>query len=490
MHNTSRRPEHHHSSRPGRRSFLFGALATAAAATAGGVASGVGAAPVAAAEPVSPDAVPTLTVVVASSAHPTVAAALAAVPDGGTLVVDRSESVAAPLVVDRPTTVVFGPSVVLTATADCTVFDVRSSDVRIVDATLVGTGAGRTGAGRGIVVTGTGATPVERVSVEDSHFSSFSHTALLATNVVGLEVVACTISDVGYAGVLLVSCSDSVVRGCTITDVRQPPGYVNAYGIAVTRDESRSLTESPRSVRVTVDGNTVRGVPRWEGIDTHAGESIVIRGNDVSGCAVGIAVVPCQNAATPQEYVYAPTDVVVTGNHVERGASTGTGSGIVIKGAGSTVASASERATAVVEGNVVVGMGGGDREAGILLYLTRDVVVRGNTLSGCVTRGLSLYHSNDATLVVGNTVEGLALGTGASIAAAFEVRSASNIATFVGNAYRVSSGSGPVSTPVPVRGVSVPGSGNVLDLVRNDWSATTLPVYGRASTITRFADGP
>jgi nitrous oxidase accessory protein NosD len=435
----------------------------------------------------APVTMPTLTVVVASSAWPTVAAALAAVPPGGTLLVDRSEAIASPLIVDRSMTVLFAPTVRLTATAHITMIDVRASDVRVVDAALVGAGSSRAASGKGVVATGTATAPLERLSIEDCTFTGLSHSAVVATSVVGLEVVGCRVDDVGYAGVVLVSCTDAVVRGCTVTEVRQPAGFVNSYGIAVTRDETKSLVDSPRSARVTIDGNTVRGVRLWEGIDTHAGQQIVIRDNTVSGCSVGIAVVPCQNDATPQEYVYAPVDVVVAGNHVERGDSPGTGSGIVVKGAGSTVGSEAERASAVVEDNVVVGMGGGDREAGVLLYLTRDVVVRGNLLSGCVGRGVCLYHSNDATMLVGNRVEGVVPAAGATVAAAVEVRSSANTATLVGNSY--APGPDSSGSAASVRGVAVPGSGNVLDLLRNDWTATVLPVWGRSSTITRFADG-
>jgi len=488
----SRRREELGSSTTGRRSFLAGALAlvvVGATVRGGGSPAELSASSVATAGlvPSAGSALPGSGPVVASSSHPTVAAALASTPAGGTLVVDRSESVAASLVIDRPTTVVFRSPATLTSTVDGTVFDVRSSDVRIVDADLRGTGALHAGAGRGIVVTGTAASPLERVSIEGARLSSFSRTAVLVTNVSRLDVVGCTIADVGYAGVLLVSCADSVVRGCTVSDVHQPAGFVNSYGIAVTRDEARSLRDSPRSVRVTVEDNTVRGVPRWEGIDTHAGESILIRRNHVTGCRVGIAIVPAGGSATPKEYVFAPRDVVVTGNHVERGVAPDAGAGIVVRGAGSTVGSSAERATAVVEGNLVVGMGGGDHDGGIVLYLTRGVVVRGNTLRDCVRRGVALYHSNDAALVADNVVDGLAaLDAGEGPRAAFQVLSAANTATFVANAYRTTATTG----PAPVSGLAVAGADNSLTLVRNDWSATTRPVSGRASSVTRFADGP
>lgn len=477
---------------PGRRAFLAAAVASAGAGAIGLARVVATPSPAAAVPSPAPSSTPTsttaappdLTVVVASSAHATIATALKAVPPSGTLLVDRSEIVATPLMITRPLTVVFAPGVTLTSTVHGTVLDVRASDVRVVDAVLVGPGSSPAGAGRGIRVTGTATAPLERVSIEACRLSGFSHDGVLAAHVVGLEVVQNAISDVGYAGVLLVSCVDSVVRGNTVSDVRQPSGYVNSYGIAVTRDEMRSLADSPRSARVTIDGNTITGVPSWEGIDTHAGESIVVRDNRVSGCSVGIAVVPCPGPDGPDD-VYAPTDVYVTGNHVERGAATRPGSGIVVKGAGSTVGSTAERATGVVERNVVVGMGGGVREAGISLYLTRDVVVRGNELRGCEQRGIALYHSNDHATLVRNRVVGLVLSTGATIAAAVELSSSANDVTLVGNAYLPGEGA-----RVPTRGVSVPGAGNILDLVRNDWSATTLPVYGRSSAISRFADGP
>jgi hypothetical protein len=280
---------------PGRRAFLAAAVASAGAGALGlarvvGTPSPAAAAPSPALAPTPASttaAPPDLTVVVTSSAHATIGAALRAVPPSGTLLVDRSEVVAAALLITRPMTVLFAPGVTLTSTVHGTVLDVRASDVRVVDAVLVGPGSSPAGTGRGIRVTGTATAPLERVSIEACRLSGFSHDGVLAAHVVGLEVVENTIADVGYAGVLLVSCVDSVVRGNTVSDVRQPSGYVNSYGIAVTRDEMRSLADSPRSARVTIDGNTITGVPSWEGIDTHAGESIVVRDNRVSGCSVG-----------------------------------------------------------------------------------------------------------------------------------------------------------------------------------------------------------
>lgn len=95
----------------GRRTFLAAALASAGAGAVGLAQAAV--APTAAAAapaPATSAAPPGLTVVVSSSAYPTVHDALRSVPTSGTLLVDRSERVARPLVVDRPTTVLFAPA--------------------------------------------------------------------------------------------------------------------------------------------------------------------------------------------------------------------------------------------------------------------------------------------------------------------------------------------------------------------------------------------
>lgn len=408
--------------------------------------------------------------------------ALATVPPGGELLVTRPWRRTHPLELDRPMTLRFVGEGALETTADISVVRVTSSAVDVVGAVVRGPDGRRAGAGRGIDVVGTAERPLDDVRLVGGHLSGLGHDGVRAEHTSGLLVHGLEIDDVGYAGVLLRTCVDGAVRACTVTDVHQPSPYVNSYGIIVTRDDTRPLTVTGRSARFTVEGNVVTGVRSWEGIDTHAGDRIVVRDNVVRDCRVGISIVPCRGEGD-QSYRHAPTAFVVAGNTVERIALATPGAGIVVKGAGSTVGDAAERATGFVTDNVVRRHGGGT-EAGVLLYLTRNVVVSGSVLDRCVDRGISLYHSNDAITITRTVATGVVASTPGGAASVVDVRSGSNSATVSATRF-VRDG----SETGPVRGVAVGTAANTVDLLVNDWSATDLAVWNRGAAVRRWADG-
>lgn len=410
-------------------------------------------------------------------------ATLASVPPGGELVVTRPWARTRPLEIDREMTLRFTGEGSLSTTADISVIRVTASRVDVLDAVVRGPGGRRAAAGRGIDVVGTTEHPLDHVRLVGGHLSGLGHDGVRAEHTSALVVEGLTVDDVGYAGVLLRTCVDSSVRACTVTDVHQPAPFVNSYGIIVTRDDTVPLAVAGRSARVTVEGNLVTGVRSWEGIDTHAGDCIVVRGNTVRDCRVGISIVPCRDEGD-RSYRHAPTAFVVAGNTVERIDLTVAGAGILVKGAGSAVGDAAERATGFVTENVVRGHGGGT-EAGVLLYLTRHVVVSGTVLERCVDRAISLYHSNDRTTITRTVATGLASSTAGGAASVVEVRGGANTVTVSATRFVRDGGESG-----PVRGVAVPTSDAVVDLLANDWSATDLAVWNRGATVRRWADGP
>jgi hypothetical protein len=410
--------------------------------------------------------------------------ALAAVPEGGTLTVTRPWSRAAPLVVDRPVTIVFSGAGRLTMTADVAAIEVRAGGVTLRDVVLAGISGSRTGLGRGIVAAGTVEAPIDGLRVEGATITGFTHDGIFASFCRSFTIAGCTIGDVAYAGVMMLSCSYGVVRDCTIDGVNQPSPYVNSYGVIVSRDDTVPLAQAPRSSMILIDSNTVSGVASWEGIDTHAGEGIVVTGNTVRDCRVGIAMVPCKHEVDRGSTLWAPLDVVVSGNTVERVGLDVPGAGIVVKGAGDTVGSAAERATGVVVDNVVRGHGGGS-EGGIVLYLTRDVIVSGNAFESCVGSALVLYHSNDAVMLLRNSATVLRPAYPGGAMAVVTVRSGANTGTISSTRFEAG-GDAPAR---PVRGVAVGLAGNELDLLGNDWSQTDLAVWGSKSVVNRYGDG-
>ncbi|WP_186377002.1 nitrous oxide reductase family maturation protein NosD [Curtobacterium pusillum] len=385
----------------------------------------------------------------------------------------------APLVIDRPITLRFeGGS--LTTDRDIDLVLVRASSVRIVGAVLTGSGSEHSGLGRGIHAVGTVERPVEDLEVTQAHIAHFAHDGVLLEHCVKFQVVDSRISDVGYSGVLMFSCTDGVVARNRIERVTQPAPYPNSYGIQAVRSTTAGLDRSPRSSRLLVSDNHVADVAHWEGIDTHGGESIAILRNRIERCRVGIAVVPSKDEDDASATKYAPIGCSIIDNTVVR-SEPGPGSGIVVRGAGESVGSSAERATGIVLRNTVIGYGDGDRDGAILVYLTRNLVIAQNECRHGRRRGISLYHSNEALTLRGNVVSTL-VQQGTATSVVVDVRATDNSATLIGNSHR------PGSTGGPVYGLMCRQTGNDLFLVDNDWSGTAVAVVAAPGVVVRHRE--
>ncbi len=405
------------------------------------------------------------------SADDPLQAALDAVPVGGTLVIDspwtRSESLA----VRRTVTIEFSGDGALRMSRDVDAIVVTASGARVLDPVVSGIGATATGRGHGIAVMGTVGDPLHDVRISGGRLRDLRHDGVHVEYCDDFVLEHTTISGVGYAGVSLVGVVDAVVQDTVVSDVRQPAGWPNSYGITVTRDATTVVATTRRSSRVRILRNRVSGVPKWEGIDTHAGSDVEIRDNVVSGCRVGIAAVPSKSAADPSTTDVAPTGLVVAGNVVTRTDALGVGSGILVSGAGSTVGSDAPRATGSVTGNTVTG-GGGTSAAGILVKLTSGFVVADNSVVSSAVDGICLQHSNAAITVRGNRIRGV---SGPSVA--IDVRAGANDGTIVGN--RVD------PSPKVRVGLRFGSPDNRFVVRRNAFAAATVPEALGGATITR-----
>ncbi|MBF4614049.1 right-handed parallel beta-helix repeat-containing protein [Curtobacterium sp. VKM Ac-1376] len=406
--------------------------------------------------------------------------AVTATDPDGVLVVTRHWVLSEPLRIDRPLVIRFvGGS--LSTVRDIDLVLVTVSGVTIVDAVLRGSGADHSGLGRGVHVAGTAARPLRDVHVLGADIRDFPHDGVLLEHCAGFSVDDSLITDIGYAGVLMFSCTDGAVRRNRIARIVQPKPYPNSYGIEAVRATTTGLVGAPRSARIVIADNHVSDVPSWEGIDTHGGQSIAILRNRVENCRVGIAIVPSKDESDASATKYAPLDCSVIDNIVHR-TTPGPGSGIIIRGAGETVGDRAERANGMVLRNTVTGYGDGDRDGAVLVYLTRHLLIAHNHLPGGVRRGLSLYHSNDGIVLVGNRIAGLRTqGTATSVA--IDVRASENRGHLMGNRYEGSAESG------AVYGVLCRQTANDLVLVDNDWAATTTAVVAGAGAVIRVREG-
>ena len=167
------------------------------------------------------------------------------------------------------------------------------------------------------------------------------------------------------------------------------------------------------------------------------------------------------------------------GNYIDSGKDDGTAlTGIMLAGAGSTGA-AVELATGIITGNTVRRHGeqSATSGGGIMVYLTANAVVSGNTIYRPGYSGVNVWHTNSALTVQGNIVEDAWTDTQAS-AAMLALRSSHNTLSVGGNALRRGS---KAATVVNLRGIQILSttSNTGVDL-GNDWSgaSSSIPVAG------------
>lgn len=390
--------------------------------------------------------------------------ALDAVPDGGEFVVHGSRSRSRPLQVDHPVTIRFAAGASLRMAADVTAIVITASDVEVIDPVVWGIGADSGGVAHAIAAAGRPGAPIHDVRIRGGRLRDVPHDGVHLEYCDRFEVSGIQINRAGYAGVLGIGVVDGTVSANRITDVRQPAGRVNSYGITLTRDATDTTTVTRRSARVRVTDNHVTDVPGWEGIDTHAGDGIEIRGNVVERCRVGIAAVPSKDPSDRSQTSVAPIGLVIADNTVTRNAGLAAGSGIVVSGAGTTVGSSRPRATGTVTGNVVSGGGGRPGEAGILLKLTAGLDVSDNRIERSSDGGLCLAHSNSAVTVRDNRIAGVD-GAGVGI----DVRAGANDGSITGNHFGVS------APPLRVA-VRFGSADNRFLVTRNAWGTARVSI--------------
>jgi len=398
--------------------------------------------------------------------------ALDAVPSGGEYVIDRAWTRSRSLVVRRPLRLRFTGTGALHMTTGSSALLVQVSDVEIVDAVITGAGADSGALGHGIAVMGLHGAPLHGIAVRRGHFRDIPHDGVHLEYCDRFEITGTTMERLGYAGIVGVGVVDGAIDGNTVRDVRQPARRVNSYGISLTRDARYAPSEARRSARVRVTGNRIDGVPAWEGIDTHAGEDIEIRGNVVTGCRVGIAAVPSKDPADREQTSVAPIGLVIADNTVTRSPGLAPGSAIIVSGAGTTVGSTRPRATGVVSGNVVTGGGGSSGEAGILLKLTRGMVVARNRIEASVDNAVCLAHSNASVAVRGNRIVGVG-GTGVGV----NVRAGANHGVITRNHFE----SAPHALAVAVR---FGDADNRFAVRHNTWGTARVRIAHGGATVT------
>ena len=246
---------------------------------------------------------------------------------------------------------------------------------------------------------------VNAPTIADCTIMNFGFYGVFFAYVNGGVVRNCKITGIGYAAVGGVSCNDTVVAYNYIASVGPGPGNADAYGVFIDRNNGTSETSDPRSQRCTISNNSINSVlgtggVNGQGIDTHAGVDFTIADNVVSGCQVGIGIVPSVISGTQQ---LGPKRITVVGN-VINGLSVNYG--IIVSGAfnGTTVVEYAEQIE--IANNVITNHGASNDaiNGAIFLQGARGCSVVGNNIRRPLVTGINLNLEVVSVNISGNII--------------------------------------------------------------------------------------
>lgn len=183
------------------------------------------------------------------------------------------------------------------------------------------------------------------------------------------------------------------------------------YGIQCTKNNGASSVW-PLPERVTIEGNTVKDIVDWEGVDTHGGIDIHFINNIIHDCKLGIVVTRFNDGSN----TYAPKRCIVIGNTIvnntiaKTNVSSSVANGIQIVGVSSSVTADECK----VIGNTIENYG---REAGALGTLNfsaglyglyyENLTVSDNTIKDSGTHGMLFEQMGKNLKGNNNNIEGL-----------------------------------------------------------------------------------
>lgn len=272
---------------------------------------------------------------------------------------------------------------------------------------------------------GTAINYVTSVLFEDCYIHDFGGYGAHITYAKHVRFNRCKIENIGYAGILTLSCENVHVTGNSHIRNITPGSGGLAYGVTFTRNFGvTDLVQYPRSKDCSVIDSTIEDIPLWEGLDTHGGQNIMFQNNTIRNCKVGIACV----AATGDggTFIYGVQECTALGNHIY---GLGLGYGIVFEGVSADYASA-----CIAQGNQLFRCGaqGNNINGAIRFSYTKGIVINGNTLNECYSHGISLYNENKRFSVTGNNIRDVQDNT-FSLASCVGIRSTGNEGVISGN---------------------------------------------------------
>lgn len=277
-----------------------------------------------------------------------------------------------------------------------TLFELNSG-VEIYDVEFIG---GSTAVvdidGRAISIVGTVGAYKDKIIISGCNIHDVSFYGIYGEFASNIDIKNCKFTNIAYAGILFLSGKNILVDNATIKNV-SPGSAGNAYGVSFSRDSiSNDLGLFPRSKDCIVRNCYIDGIPIWDGIDTHGGENILVEGNTIKNCNVGISFVGNTDYATINSKII---------NNVVYGLTTGSG----IRSVGKFGALGAPTAYAennIINGNTIYegGQEGNSNNGAIYLESNKNLSVVGNALNESYVNGICAYSDNKGCAISGNTI--------------------------------------------------------------------------------------
>ena len=314
------------------------------------------------------------------------------------------------LTVNKPLTLQGEYSEIRQTASSIRLIDISSSNVTVRGLKLYGYQYGTTYVANEDAIRAEGPSEtvlISNIRIVDNIIQNFGFHAIFLKYVSDFEVANNNISNITYAGVLVMTGVRGIISQNLINNITASP---EAYGIAITLPGGAGVDSQVRSSDITVSHNVVSNVPNWEAYDTHLGQRITFSGNIAYQSNKGI-VIGCAGSSTK-----APLDINVVDNILDSGVTTGAaGYGIAFTACDATV----QKATGAIVGNVVRGYGTGSNSISGAIYVhnTQGLVISGNSIIEPSPIGINLYVNNyDAIVTANHIVDVWATSTGEAVA--------------------------------------------------------------------------
>lgn len=281
-------------------------------------------------------------------------------------------------------------------------FDIDgASNLTLRDFTFTGTRAGDTAVVDNTCIITRDGVGADNILIEDVEIKDFGFYGIEIRDCDDVMINRCRLTNLGRAGVLGIGCLRNYVHNCFIKNISPGsggnPGFLNRFGITFSMDES---TPGRRSQFCEAINNHIEDISSWEAIDTHGGVDILIDGNTIINCAIGVFIGSATSTANlpPERWKVVNNHFNNTGNAVSRAA-------ILLAASpdgGTTVGN-----DFVISNNYIQGYGTHDeavnQEGALDITFARDITVTGNNFIQNLYSHIRLGEDIILCQITGNT---------------------------------------------------------------------------------------